>query len=104
MNLTNGFPNRFFGWGGEDSVMEVRLKKKKFKILEIEKGCTMETPKHEHDKGNEAISRAHRKKELKRENKLLKEVVSDGLSSIEYRVLSQEWMFNNDVLKVTVDI
>lgn len=104
MNKTNGFPNRFYGWGGEDSVMELRLQKAGYKIAEIETTCRMETPKHEHDAGNQASSRSHRRKELKRENKLLPEAISDGISSIEYSIVNQTWKFHGHVSQILVDI
>ena len=30
----NGFPNTFFGWGGEDDALRIRLQKKGFPILQ----------------------------------------------------------------------
>lgn len=60
MRKTNGNPNRFFGWGGEDGVMYVRILKAGLKRTEVPRNCTFEAEKHDHDEGNE--ERSHYKR------------------------------------------
>ena len=105
MLKTNGNPNRFYGWGGEDGVMYVRLLKAGLKRSEVSSECKYEAKKHEHDEGNAEKVNYHNWviKELKKENKRLKSVVSDGLSSIDYNVTKIQKLKYN-VYKLTVDL
>ena len=100
-----GYPNRFYGWGGEDGVMYERIIVNGLKRKEVPKKCTMKADAHNHDHGNE--KRMHYKSwihgELKKEHKKHKSVISDGLSSIKYDILQRSWMREN-ALKILVEI
>uniref|UniRef100_W5MCA9 Beta-1,4-galactosyltransferase n=1 Tax=Lepisosteus oculatus TaxID=7918 RepID=W5MCA9_LEPOC len=94
----NGFPNNYWGWGGEDDDIAVRVALSGMLISRpsVQVG-RYKMIKHEHDKGNE--------ENPKRFNLLAKTRRTwkqDGMNTMEYRVLSKEYMplYTN----ITVDI
>jgi hypothetical protein len=95
----NGFPNNFYGWGGEDDVLGDRLLKKDMKIFYrpdfTEKGIT--ELMHEHVGYNPA---------LVVENKIekrMKDNGKDGLGEVKYKKLGEEKLAHN-AIKVTVEL
>jgi len=105
MMKTNGNPNRFYGWGGEDGVMYVRLLKAGLIRSEVPRTCKFDADQHEHDAGNAERANYHKwvNRELKKENRRWPSAVNDGLSTIEYNVTNLEKIKYN-VFKITVDI
>lgn len=105
MLSTNGNPNRFYGWGGEDGVMYVRLLKAGLIRSEVPKTCRFDADQHDHDAGNAERANYHKwvNRELKKENRRWPSAVSDGLSTIEYNVTNLEKLSYN-VFKITVEI
>lgn len=94
----NGFPNSYWGWGGEDDDIAARIGLNKMLIarppLHIGRYKMI---KHERDKGNEKNPERY---------KLLKNATSrwedDGLNDLEYILLSKK---NNHLYtNITVDI
>ena len=83
LEAINGNPNRFYGWGGEDSALEARLKYHKVRIDTAPYGCTILTEGHFRDKGNENPSKSNRA-EIKRESQGQRQAMDDGFSSLEY--------------------
>jgi hypothetical protein len=95
----NGFPNNFYGWGGEDDVLGDRLLKKgisKFYRPDFtEKGIT--ELMHEHVGDNPALIV---------ENKFIKRMKDDGrdgMKEVKYKKLGEEILTKNS-FKVTVEL
>ncbi|XP_041376373.1 beta-1,4-galactosyltransferase 4-like [Gigantopelta aegis] len=76
----NGFSNRYFGWGGEDDDVEIRIKHKSMRVerLPYKVGRYQAIP-HEPDKGNPPNPN---KGKLFRG--LTKRIPTDGFSSLHY--------------------
>ena len=95
----NGFPNNFYGWGGEDDVLGDRLLKKGIKTFYrpdfINKGIT--ELMHEHVGDNPALIV---------ENKFFKRMKDDGkdgMFQIKYRKIDTE-ILDHNVWKITVEL
>ncbi|MBN3306208.1 B4GT3 galactosyltransferase, partial [Amia calva] len=94
----NGFPNNYWGWGGEDDDIAVRVALSGMLISRpsVQVG-RYKMIKHEHDQGNE--------ENPKRFNLLAKTRRTwrqDGMNTMDYNILSKEYMplYTN----ITVDI
>ena len=96
----NGFPNNFWGWGGEDDAMRVRMKRKNITILQptLEKGFTdlphVDTKSKPEWKNMEKwegmdLERAGKNK--------------SGLSNLKYKITNKE-EYSENAMKVTVEI
>lgn len=96
----NGFPNNFWGWGGEDDAMRVRMKRKNITILQptLEKGFTdlphVDTKSKPEWKNMEKwegmdLERAGKNK--------------SGLSNLKYNITKKE-EYSENAMKVTVEI
>ena len=81
----NGNPNRFYGWGGEDSALKSRIDHYKIPIERAHYGCTILTEGHFRDTGNETPAVSHQK-DLKLEKEGDESVLKDGLNSLKYNV------------------
>jgi predicted glycosyltransferase involved in capsule biosynthesis len=96
----NGFPNNFWGWGGEDDAMRVRMKRNNMTILQptLEKGFT-DLP-HVDTK-----SKPEWKNMEKWEGMDLERVGKNksGLSNLKYNILKKE-EYSENAMKVTVGI
>lgn len=93
----NGFPNNFWGWGGEDDAFRERLIKQNINIYQPTLRRGFKELTHIDTKT---------KKEWKNERKWedLKEDRSDnGLSNIKYKILNSEDIYDN-IKKITVEI
>ncbi|KAK2148992.1 hypothetical protein LSH36_472g01064 [Paralvinella palmiformis] len=83
----NGFPNRVFGWGGEDDEIFARVNYTKLNVLRypLEIGRYVSLP-HGEDKGNPHVPRVA--------NQILSNVsdviYKDGLNSMNYTVIGME--------------
>jgi len=96
----NGFPNNFWGWGGEDDAMRVRMKRKAMTILQptLEKGFTdlphVDTKSKPEWKNMEKwegmdLERAGKNK--------------SGLSNLKYKIVKKE-PYSENSMKITVEI
>uniref|UniRef100_A0A915C8Z4 Beta-1,4-N-acetylgalactosaminyltransferase bre-4 n=2 Tax=Parascaris univalens TaxID=6257 RepID=A0A915C8Z4_PARUN len=83
----NGYPNAFWGWGGEDDCFEYRVKNSKITIVRASNGATKYTMlRHgQNEKGNEV--NPCRFEILKRWKELWQ---IDGLNTLNYAVVSFE--------------
>lgn len=106
----NGYSNQYWGWGGEDDDLQVRLKESGYTIIRpYDETSKYKMISHEKDHGNE--DNPHRHNLLSSASKRL---ASDGLSvslpwfhkilifkDLTYKVLSKD--FNTFYLNITVD-
>lgn len=93
----NGFSNNYWGWGGEDDDLRLRVELHKMKISRPDPNVGKYTMIfHTRDKGNEV--NVDRMKLLNQMSRVWK---TDGLSSCSYRLLSVE--HNPLYINVTVD-
>ncbi|XP_071137234.1 beta-1,4-N-acetylgalactosaminyltransferase bre-4-like [Mytilus edulis] len=94
----NGFPNRYFGWGGEDDDMWKRIHNAGYKVIRNAREIARyKMIKHGKDKGNK--DNPVRFKMLKYSDKYFK---TDGINRLTYKVLKIE--FNHLYTRVLVDI
>jgi len=94
----NGYPNRYYGWGGEDDEMAYRINNAGFKKIRYPASIARyKMIRHSRDKGNEPNPK--RIKELNSWKKYLK---TDGLNSLTYKVLetTEHKLYTN----ITVDV
>ena len=100
LKAINGFPNNFWGWGGEDDAMRVRMKRKKIVILQptLDKGFT-DSP-HVDTKSKTEWKNMERWEgmDLERAGKN-----KSGLSNLKYKIVKQE-PYSDTMIKVTVEI
>uniref|UniRef100_A0A0V0JAU1 Beta-1,4-galactosyltransferase n=1 Tax=Schistocephalus solidus TaxID=70667 RepID=A0A0V0JAU1_SCHSO len=99
-NETHGFPNSYFGWGGEDDDMSRRLTFAHFKLTRRDLKIARYTMlKHTHDAGNAPNPRRY--KRLAEAKKLWK---SDTFQSIKYRVLQRSLRHSGLYYYLQVDL
>nr|XP_039254037.1 beta-1,4-galactosyltransferase 2-like [Styela clava] len=99
LNDINGCSNAYWGWGGEDDDLYIRLWSKGYKIQSesYNKSCVFHMIKHTREKSN-----ASHLGRFSLINKSLLRMGEDGLNSLKYGVLSikREPLYTN----ITVDI
>ena len=94
----NGYPNNFWGWGGEDDETLKRVKDSKLKILKPSSGSFTEI---EHGwNSNDGIPKEEKKKLLHSHHHTWKK---NGLNNLIYQVLSKE-QFADFTTRVLVKI
>ncbi|XP_067293789.1 beta-1,4-galactosyltransferase 4 [Pseudorasbora parva] len=94
----NGFPNTYWGWGGEDDDLRIRVQLQKMTIMRPSPGVARYTMVfHKRDSGNQINK--NRMQLLRRTPQMWQK---DGLNSCSYKVLSvdRSTLFVN----ITVDI
>jgi len=100
LKAINGFPNNFWGWGGEDDAMRVRMKRKNMTILQptLAKGFTdlphVDTKSKPEWKNMEKWEGM----DLERAGKN-----NSGLSNLKYKIVKKE-PYADNMMKVTVEI
>ena len=86
----NGFPNNFWGWGGEDDALYHRTKINKYSIVNTEKGSFEDLEKMTFQQKNKYLKDNDYKNNIKQE--LLEEDKNNwkknGLSHLDYNVLN----------------
>ena len=96
--LVNGYPNSYWGWGGEDEDMFQRVRNKHMKVFTYPVSISRyRMITHERDKGNEA--NPQRFDLIKKTQKTMQ---NDGLNNLDYDVISKE--INPLYTNITVDI
>ena len=96
--LVNGYPNSYWGWGGEDEDMFQRIRNKHMKVITYPVSISRyRMITHERDKGNEA--NPQRFELIKKTRKTMQ---NDGLNNLDYDVISKE--INPLYTNITVDI
>ncbi|XP_039183180.1 beta-1,4-galactosyltransferase 4 [Crotalus tigris] len=93
----NGFSNNYWGWGGEDDDLRIRVEMQKMKIIRPSPSIAKYTMIfHTRDQGNEA--NGQRMNLLHQVPRVWK---TDGLNSCSYKLLSKE--YNPLYTNITVD-
>jgi hypothetical protein len=92
----NGFPNNFWGWGGEDDSMYRRLKKHKINIIRPSISSGFKVLEHVDTRKIEGAKNMQKWEDLKADNG------KSGLSNIKWKLLNEQTVKN--VTKYIVDI
>jgi hypothetical protein len=103
---TNGFPNDFWGWGGEDNAQYARVRNADLEIERIPGGDYVDLEKYDIDQKLESLKRFDSKcKEKWKKMKLDREGgwKRNGLSSLQYEVVQQSTTTTN-VTTVTIEL
>jgi len=104
----NGFPNNFWGWGGEDIALSIRLKENNINtILYPEKGSIIDFE----EKDNKTINVIYNKlKNIEKEELKYEKLYTDistwkknGLNSLNYEVLNTE-KINENIVQIKVNL
>jgi hypothetical protein len=97
----NGFPNTFYGWGGEDDALVYRINEAKYTVFrpkESKVGLEMKTE-------NDILeSKDNDRKEMSKVENLIADTFQwqmDGVNSIQYKVVNHERLQPN-IRKITV--
>ena len=100
LKTINGFPNNFWGWGGEDDAMRIRMKRNDITILQptLAKGFT-DLP-HVDTRTNAEWKNMEKWEGMKLE-KMGKN--KSGLSNLKYDIVKKE-EYSENIMKVTVEI
>ncbi|XP_042313386.1 beta-1,4-galactosyltransferase 4 [Sceloporus undulatus] len=94
----NGFSNNYWGWGGEDDDLRIRVEMQKMKIIRPSSSVARYTMIfHTRDRGNEA--NGQRMTLLRQVSRVWK---TDGLNSCSYNLLSVK--YNPLYANITVDL
>ena len=96
---SNGYPNDFWGWGGEDDALGIRLSKKSIPILKPTKG-TIKEMKHEDTKGIKELVNPTIIESVMDDDKKWKK---NGINSIKFKKIS-EYNYNDNASKITVEL
>lgn len=92
----NGFPNMFWGWGGEDDAMRNRIKKHGLKILRPNRDTGYKVLEH---KDTRLMPDA---KNMRKWEDVKGDTGKHGLSDIKWIVVKKEE--DKNILKITVEI
>lgn len=93
----NGFSNNYWGWGGEDDDLRLRVEMQRWKVIRPSPNVAKYTMIfHTRDRGNEA--NGQRMNLLRQVSRVWK---TDGLNSCSYKLLSVE--YNPLYTNITVD-
>ncbi|XP_060626788.2 beta-1,4-galactosyltransferase 4 [Anolis sagrei] len=94
----NGFSNNYWGWGGEDDDLRIRVEMQKMKVIRPSPRVAKYTMIfHTRDRGNEA--NGQRMNLLRQVSRVWK---MDGLNSCSYNLLAME--YNPLYTNITVDL
>jgi hypothetical protein len=101
MKRTNGYPNNFWGWGGEDDDFRIRLVLNKIKIVKLNKGeyYYMEHPATNKIKELVFDTYAETLIEDIKENKWR----NNGLNNLDYKIIDKE-KITDKIIKIKVEI
>ena len=99
--MVNGFPNTFYGWGGEDDAMAYRLGANVvYRPDEMEKGIEMETE-------NDILrDKSKTRREKNKHELLIADTLQwkmEGLNSLQYSIIENKPL-NECVRKITVQL
>jgi hypothetical protein len=96
----NGFPNNFWGWGGEDDAFRIRLQHAGINVLQPTMKSGFKEVPHLDTRTKTEWKNMEKWEELKKEREGTN---TSGLSDLKYDIVKKE-QFSPHVLKVVVDI
>lgn len=98
---TNGFPNNFWGWGGEDDVLRNRIKGKKLKVYQPTlRGEGYKELEHVDTRSNSEWKNMTKWEDMAEEKK---HPGRSGFKNVKYDVLDEKNITDN-IKKITVEI
>lgn len=92
----NGFPNHFWGWGGEDDAMLKRIKKNKLEIYKPIETIGYKVLEH---KDTRLITNA---KNMTKWEDLASDNSKSGLSNVQWKVINKSQ--DSNIIKISVEI
>ena len=93
----NGFPNMFWGWGGEDDAMRNRMKKKGVKVVRPPVDAGFRVLEH---KDTRLIPDA---KNMRKWEDVREDTGRHGLNDVKWKVM-QDMQITQNIRKITVEI
>jgi len=103
----NGYPNNYYGWGGEDDSLFIRMVGAKVYNMEIpEKGQVIDTEEYLTVKNKTNKLKKEDAKENMRMEKLMydtKNWKKNGLNTLKYEILKEKKISKN-IFQITVDL
>lgn len=101
----NGFPNKFFGWGGEDDAMYNRLVENNIPVYNITSSTstspTIKEMTHQNTSEIEQLTNKNKKFNILNDLDYWKR---DGINSIKYKINDEQILKYKNVIKYNVDI
>ncbi len=97
----NGFPNDFWGWGGEDDVMYNRLVSAKVPVIKVQGEEKIKGLEHTPQGESKETKNVAKTQGILRD---LKTWRKNGLNSLKYDILSVEYFEYPNIQKVIVNI
>lgn len=85
---SGGFPNRFWGWGGEDVAFRMRLQAAGFKLFRPKTGYVANIPHAWGDSAGHAKDPESNSKMREEKAEPLKWAAADGIAQVEYEVVN----------------
>ena len=93
----NGFPNMFWGWGGEDDAMRNRMKKKSVKVIRPPVDTGFRVLEH---KDTRLIPDA---KNMRKWEDVREDTGRHGLNDVKWKII-QDMQITQNIRKITVEI
>jgi hypothetical protein len=102
-NLVNGYPNKFYGWGGEDDALYNRMVTNDIAIGKIvtEEPIFITEMNHKNTSEIEELTNKNKKYNILND---LKNWKNDGLNTLKYKLLDEVTIKYKNVKKYTVEI
>jgi hypothetical protein len=98
----NGYPNKFYGWGGEDDAMYNRLVTNNIPIYVLDNNSIeIKEMKHVETSKISNLVNNNKKQNILNDLKLWK---NDGLNNLKYKINNEEKIKYDNVVKFNVDI
>ena len=101
----NGYPNRFFGWGGEDDAIYNRMVLNNVPIgkitIDINESISIKEMNHQNTSEIEELTNKNKKYNILND---LKNWKNDGLNTLKYKILDEMEVGYKNVKKYTVEI
>lgn len=97
----NGFPNDFWGWGGEDDAVYNRIASANIPIVKVIGDVKIKGLEHTHQGDNISTKNVNKTTGILRD---LKSWRRNGLNNVKYRILNVKNFRYRNIQKVTVEL
>lgn len=97
----NGFPNDFWGWGGEDDAMYNRVASNNLPIIKIKGDVSIKGLEHESQGDSNTTKNTFKTQNILKD---LKNWRRNGLNNLKYRIINIEDFEYRNIQKVTVEL